>query len=171
MNMTCLQPNKPKTVFWRYRRVLKTDTGVVVWHPVIVVVVVDAVVGLDIHDTRGVSTMSAWQMDRWSSMWHRHRRRCGDENNQTWLFPNRLCWWLETCPWRSCFLSFLLMAKRSQRRNPDIPVRISPSANKFNDDDDDDDDDDEQSGGTASVGIGMAGVGNVMIGNDDGDGG
>ena len=61
------------------------------------------------------------------------------------------------------------MAKRSQRRNPDIRVRISPSATKFNDDDDDDDD--EQSGGTASVGIGTTGVGNVVIGNDDGDGG
>ena len=35
-------------MFWRHRRVLKKDTGVVVWHPVIVVVI-DAVVGLDIH--------------------------------------------------------------------------------------------------------------------------
>ena len=70
-------------------------------------------------------------------------------------------------------LSFLLMAKRSERRNPDKGVRISPSANP------------RTTTmmrtvaslatataivGTASVGIGTTGVGNVMIGNND-DGG
>ena len=58
--------------------------------------------------------------------------------------------------------------KKIQRRNPDVRVRISPSATEFKKDDDDEN---EQSGGTASVGIGTTGVGNVVIGNDDGDGG
>ena len=47
-NRTRLKLNESKTVFRRHRRVLKKDTGVIVWHPVIVVVI-DAVVGLDIH--------------------------------------------------------------------------------------------------------------------------
>ena len=143
--------------------------GEVIVHPfVIVVVVVDAVVRLHIHDTRAVSTSKEGRKNRYCSfMWH-HSSCCGGDD-QHGSFPTDCRGGLETYPWRSCFMSFLLMAKRSQRRNPDIRVRISPSATKFNDDDDDDDD--EQSGGTASVGIGTTGVGNVVIGNDDDDGG
>ena len=59
-------------------------------HPVVnvvVVVVVNAVVGLDIHDTRCVSTSSAWQMDRHCSfMWH-CSSRCGGDDNQHGSFP------------------------------------------------------------------------------------
>ena len=62
MNMTCLQPNKPKTVFWRYRCVLTKDTKVIV-HPVVIiviVVVVDAAGGWEHPWYSGLSTSSEW---------------------------------------------------------------------------------------------------------------